>query len=271
MQTLLASLSARQFASAGYDPRLNVEGSGPPLVFVPGMDGTGRLFYRQVPLLAPRFRVATYALRDGATRMETLLDDLDRVVSTVAPNGEHAVVVGESFGGTLALSYALAHPERVGALVVINSFPRFLPQFRLRLALGAIQVMPWGVMGIVRRVTAVRLHSRDTEREEVHYFLRQTRGTTRRGYVSRLRVLKEYDVRGRLSDIRVPTLFIAADEDHLIPSLEQASYMVARVPGATLHVLDGHGHACLIAPGVDLAEILSDWQGRTRCRGSDSA
>lgn len=256
-----ASRPTRQTASTSYDNQLTVEGSGPPLIFVPGMDGTGRLFYRQVPLLAPRFRVATYRLRDDARRMAELVEDLDAVIQAVAPDGEPAVVLGESFGGTLALSYALHHPERVRGLVVINSFSRFLPQVRLRLALAAIHMMPWGVMGIVRRVTAFRLHSRHTHRAEVRYFLRQTRGTTRRGYAGRLRILEEYDVRDRLAEIRVPTLFLAADEDHLIPSVEQASYMAARVPGATLRVLEGHGHACLIAPGVDLNAIIDDWSG----------
>ncbi len=246
-------------APATYDPRLQVEGGGPPLIFVPGMDGTGRLFYRQMPLLALRFRVGTYRLRDGAERMETLVEDLEGVIGAIAPGGEPAVIVGESFGGTLALSFALAHPERVRALVVVNSFPRFLPQFRLRLAHGAVRVMPWSVMGLVRRVTAFRLHSRHTHRSEIRYFLQQTRGTTRQGYLGRLRMLRDYDVRARLADILVPTLFIAADQDRLIPSVQAARYMAERVPGASSRVLEGHRHACLIAPGVDLAEILREW------------
>jgi len=59
---------------AEYDWRLAVEGSGEPLVLVPGMDGTGQLFYRQVPLLARSYRVATYALRNEASTMATLVD-----------------------------------------------------------------------------------------------------------------------------------------------------------------------------------------------------
>jgi pimeloyl-ACP methyl ester carboxylesterase len=249
-----------QVATVRYDNQMAVEGSGPPLIFVPGMDGTGRLFYRQVPLLASHFRVGTYALRDDAKQMGELVEDLDHTIQTIAPDGQPAVVVGESFGGTLALSYTLAHPERVRWLVVINSFARFLPQFRLRLARAGVRSMPWGVMGIVRRVTAFRLHSRHTHRSEIRYFLRQTKGTTRHGYLGRLGMLAEYDVRARLGEIRVPTLFIASDEDHLIPSVEQATYMAARVPGATMRVLEGHGHACLIAPGVDLGAILREWQ-----------
>jgi len=248
-----------QTAVSDYDPGVRVEGTGTPVIFVPGMDGTGRLFYRQVPLLARRFRVATYALRDDAPDMETLIADLARVLDAVAPQTP-AVVIGESFGGTLALSFALAHPERVRALVVLNSFPRFLPQVRLHLAMLGIRMMPWGVMHLVRRVTAFRLHSPHTHRSEVKFFLEKTRGTTRRGYLSRLRILRQYDVRDRLGRIAVPTLFLAAECDHLIPSVAQANYMAARVPGATVRVLHGHGHACLIAPGIDLADIIAAWE-----------
>lgn len=252
-----------QTGMTAYDPDVRVEGTGAPLVFVPGMDGTGRLFHRQVPLLARRFRVATYALRDDAPDMETLVADLARVLDDVAPQTP-AVVIGESFGGTLALSFAHAYPERVRALVVLNSFPRFLPQLRLHLAMLGIRMMPWGAMRLVRRVTALRLHSPHTHRSEVKYFLAQTRQTTRRGYLGRLRILTKYDVRDRLARIAVPTLFLAADGDHLIPSVEQGTYMAARVPGATLRVLTGHGHACLIAPGVDLAQIIADWERETQ-------
>ena len=61
-----------------YDPHLTIRGSGPPVVLVPGMDGTGELFYRQVPTLARSFRVATFALRDSARSMDVLVADLER-------------------------------------------------------------------------------------------------------------------------------------------------------------------------------------------------
>jgi pimeloyl-ACP methyl ester carboxylesterase len=94
----------------------------------------------------------------------------------------------------------------------------------------------------------------------VKQFLRLTAGATREGYVNRLRLLTRYDVRTQLRDIRSPTLFLAAEEDHLVPSVMHAEYMARQVPAATLRILDGHGHACLIAPGVDLAQILADWR-----------
>ena len=251
---------------AHYDPGITIRGSGPPLVLVPGLDGTGLLFYRQIPLLAAHYRVATWALRDDAPSMDVLVDDLRAVVDAVSIGHGRALVVGESFGGTLALSFALAHPDRTTGVVAINSFARVLPQPYLLLALAGIRAMPWGAMRLVRHLTAWRLHSPHTHRAEVRRFLSLTKATTRSGYLSRLRILRAYDVRERLATLAVPALFVASDRDHLIPSLREATRMAARVPDGALHVLRGHGHACLIAPGVDLAEILHDWQAGRRHR-----
>jgi len=133
-------------AGPEYDWRLSVQGTGEALVLVPGMDGTGQLFYRQTPSLSESFRTATYALRNNATTMDTLVDDLAGLIEAVAPETGRAVVVGESFGGALAMSFALARPEQVSALVVLNSFPYFAPRFRLRLARYGLALLPWGAM-----------------------------------------------------------------------------------------------------------------------------
>jgi pimeloyl-ACP methyl ester carboxylesterase len=247
-------------AHGEYDPRISVKGEGQPLVLVPGMDGTGLLFYRQVPLLARRFRVATYRLRDDAGRMEVLVDDLAGVVDRVSNAGRPALLVGESFGGALSMSFALRCPERAAGLVVVNSFPHFRPHLRLNLAIYGLRVVPWGAMRLVRNLTGFRMHSRYTHRDEIRRFKELTARATKRGYIDRLRILRDYDVLEELADLRIPTLFLAADEDHLVPAVKQAELMANRVPGARVRVLSGHGHVCLIAPNVDLAQIIAEWR-----------
>jgi len=243
-----------------YDWRLSVTGDGDPLVLVSGMDGTGQLFHRQVPSLARRFLTATYALRNDAHDMNTLVGDLGRVVSTLTPDARRAVLVGESFGGALVMSFALAHPEQVSALVVLNSFPYFAPQYRLRLARYGLALLPWGMMSLVRRATAFRLHSTHTHRDEIRHFMEVTASASRTGYLNRLQILMSYDIRDRLHALQPPTLFLASDEDHLVPSVQQATLMAAHAPNATLRVLRGHGHICLIAPDLDLANIIYAWR-----------
>jgi pimeloyl-ACP methyl ester carboxylesterase len=247
-------------ADPDYDWRLSVQGTGEALVLVPGMDGTGQLFYRQTPSLSESFRTATYALRSAAKTMDTLVGDLARVIDTIAPETRRAVVVGESFGGALAMSFALARPEQVSALVVLNSFPYFAPRIRLRLARYGLALLPWGAMTVIRRATAFRLHSAHTHRDEIRRFMELTASADREGYINRLEVLLSYDIRDRLHDLRPPALFLAAEQDHLVPSVQQAQLMISRVPRATLRVLHGHGHICLIAPEIDLAEIVTAWR-----------
>jgi pimeloyl-ACP methyl ester carboxylesterase len=252
----------------GYDAWLRVVGTGRLLVYVPGMDGTGELFYKQIPRLSRRYRVATYRLRDDAPDMATLVEDLARVIRLVG-GGEPAVLVAESFGGALSMSFALAHPGLVRALVLLNTFPYFKPQRRLRAGILGTRLLPsWSAMRLVRRLTAFRLHSRFTHRAEVRRFLELTALSTRAGYLSRLRILRRYDVRERLRDITHPTLLLAATEDHLIPSVEQAHLMASRLPNATMKVLEGHGHSCFLAASLDLAELLTEWEGERQQIGA---
>lgn len=229
-------------------------------MLVPGLDGTGLLFYRQIPLIARSYLVASYALRDTATTMETLVADLGEIVEAVAPEDGRAIVIGESFGGALALSFALTRPDRVRGLIVLNSFPYFRPQIRLHAAIAGLHAIPWGAMRLIRRLTAFRLHSRHTHRDEIARFMQLTARASRDGYVNRLRILTRYDIRERLPDLRPPALFLAAEQDHLVPSVEQARFMSERAPGSVMRILAAHGHICLISHDIDLGEILNQWR-----------
>lgn len=228
-----------------------------PLVLVPGIDGTGLLFYRQLPLLESRYAVTTTRLRDGARAMDELVADLHR--SVTAASDRPVTLLGESFGGALALSYALAHPERVGRLVILNSFAHFGSPARLWLGYHLLRATPWGMMRLVRQLNGRRMHSQGTDPEEIRRFLQLMQNTTREGYLSRLQILRDYDIREQLQELRVPVLYLAADRDVLVPSVDQARMMAARTPQSTMRVLEGHGHSCLIAPDLDLAAILDQW------------
>jgi pimeloyl-ACP methyl ester carboxylesterase len=241
-----------------YNPQLTIEGSGPALVLVPGINGGGQLFYRQVPRLRAGYRVATYSLRDDADAMETLVADLHGIVDRVTSPKGRAIIVGESFGGALALTFAFAHPERVEALVILNSFAHFGSQLQLKLA--RLNILPWSAMRLLRRLTAWRLHSRHTDSSEVERFIQLTADATRRGYLNRLELLRRYDVRLQLGELEAPALFLAAEEDHLLPAVSHARYMAERAPRGTLRILQGHGHICLIAHDLDLSELIDQWR-----------
>jgi pimeloyl-ACP methyl ester carboxylesterase len=75
----------------------------------------------------------------------------------------------------------------------------------------------------------------------------------------RLQLIEEFDVEHRLSEIQTPTLFIAGDRDLLIPSVKEAHAMTRRMPNASVRVIKGGGHACLLGSRVRLDELLAGW------------
>jgi pimeloyl-ACP methyl ester carboxylesterase len=127
-------------------------------------------------------------------------------------------------------------------------------------AVAGLTILPWGAMRLVRHLTAWRLHSRHTHRAEVTRFIERTTDATKSGYINRLTLLRHYDVRDQLRHLEPPVLFLAAEEDHLVPSVVQARDMAERTPEATLRILEGHGHICLIAPDLDLSAIVTEWR-----------
>ncbi len=231
------------------------------IILVPGLDGTALLFYRQIPLLAKQFNVVAFPLPNESDRsMRDLTDELRTLIDEVAPRG--AILCGESFGGALSLSTALAHPDAVRGLVILNSFARVPQRAKLRVAPTALKMVPWAAMPLVRRFTEHRLHSPHALPEDLAEFHERSKQIGREGYIRRLEILWDYDVRDQLHRIEAPTLFLAGDLDQLIPSVEQAEFMSARVPNAEMQVLEGYGHICLINHDLDLLDYVGPWWDR---------
>lgn len=193
--------------------------------------------------------------------MDELVDDLANVIDHASPTGEPTTIVAESFGGALAMSFAMRYRERVGAMVVLNSFAHLPATWRLHAAIGGMHILPWPITRRIQQLSARRHHSPTTPREDVSQAQQLRTASTRIGYVNRLRMLSRYDVRDSLPELHVPTLFLAADRDALIPAVSQATFMASRAPNGTLRILEGHGHACLIAPDVDVGQLMEEWQG----------
>ena len=63
-----------------------------------------------------------------------------------------------------------------------------------------------------------------------------------------------------------PTLFLAGDRDQLVPSVEEGRFMAARVPDATLQILEGYGHICLTNHDLDLLDYVGPWLDGSEAR-----
>jgi pimeloyl-ACP methyl ester carboxylesterase len=237
-----------------------VEGSGPPFVYVCGIEGTGRLFYKQAADLARDHTVVSFALRgEGRYAMARLVEDLAWVVRDVGRGP--ATVLGESFGGLLTLAAALEHRELFERMILVNTFAHFSD--RLRIHAGCVLFpLAYSLLKTYRTRSARRfLFGEDVSEEDRREFRERTRTVPREGYLSRLRIIRDTDLRPRLKEIGTPALVVAGTEDRFLDSVSAARLLAASLPRARLKLLEGTGHVALLSPRVRVREWLGEFDG----------
>jgi 3-oxoadipate enol-lactonase len=236
------------------------EGSGPAIVYVCGIEGTGRLFYKQAADLARDHTVVSFALRgEGRYTMPRLVEDLAWVLREVG--GGPATVLGESFGGLLTMAAALEHPELFGRMILVNTFPHF--RQRAKIHLGCVLFGAFYPAMKAHRTRAARhvLFGPDVSEEDRRLFREHTRVVPREGYVSRMRIIRDTDLRPRLGEIKVPALVVAGTADRLLDSVPAARLLAAGLPRARLKLLEGTGHVALLSGRVRVREWLDEFDG----------
>jgi pimeloyl-ACP methyl ester carboxylesterase len=118
----------------GHDLAVHCTGSGSPTVVIlhgwidqPGV--TSHAYYG--PLtgeLKPDFRVCSYDRAnvgdsetvDGTQTPEMVVGDLDGLMEAMGDDGPY-VLIGQSAGGMVAAAYAVAHPEKVAGMVMVDA------------------------------------------------------------------------------------------------------------------------------------------------------
>lgn len=243
--------------------RLYVEahGEGTPVVLSCAYCTTHENFRPQVaPLVDHGMRVLLWDYRghgqseapddDAAYSPEIVVEDLHRVLEWGAP-GEQAVVGGLSFGGMLSLHYYLQHPERVQALVLIDSGPGFKnPEAQAKWAAQtertAFFLESRGLAAFMDGKAGATTIGRDpslpaAKAARAAIVAQDPRALGRFGKnVSAVAP----GVIDDLADIAVPTLIVVGEEDDAY--MRAAGLMAARIPGACRVDLEGAGHICNI-------------------------
>jgi class 3 adenylate cyclase/alpha-beta hydrolase superfamily lysophospholipase len=177
----------------------------------------------------------------GAPPLETRMDDLRAVMD--AASSERAAIVAVSEGVPMSLLFAATYPERTSALVMMGGFPRALwaPDY------------PWGwteeryrqeheadMTMFGPRDVAVRTF-KEFFGQGFESWIDYWRKSASPAMVTALsRLNAEIDVRGVLTSIRVPTLLVHGENDHV--PIDGARYMADRIPGARLIELAGARH-----------------------------
>lgn len=234
----------------------------PAVVFLHGFSLDTRTWNGQVDAFSERYRVVRYDLRgfgrsavpeEGVTYQHQ--EDLRALLDTLAI--DRTAVIGQSFGGAVALDFALQHPQRVSALVTVGAV---MPGFNTP-ELAALSREIWNT-GRTGGVDAARALLVDCALFDVANERPASRTAVREivaGYSgwdwtnTDPAAWAEPKCEENLGLIAAPTLVVLGEREfsdmrHVADALE------AGVPGARKVVLPGLGHL----PNMEDAEAFNE-------------
>jgi 3-oxoadipate enol-lactonase len=230
-------------------------GQGRPVVLVHGLGMTRAMWDWQWPALTRRFHVVRYdLLGHGESDKPRTAYSLGRFADQLAVllDGlglERAALVGFSLGGMIVRAFALAHPERVSALAVLNSPHARTEAERAAVSLRVEQAAREGPQATVE--AALARWFTETYAARHPEVLERVRGWILANdpevYPLIYRVLAEGDAElaETVAAIRCPTLAITGGEDHG-NSPDMARRLAALIPGARAEIIPGLRHMGLV-------------------------
>jgi len=248
------------------------QGDGPPLVVVPGLHGRWEWAKPALRRLAESCRTISYSLcgdigskrpLDPELGFDNYVRQLDAVLDQAGI--ERAALCGVSFGGFVALRYAVARPDRVSALVLASA-PG--PGFRPNVQQSRWLSKPWASAPAFVLTSPIRMWP------EIHaaipgwggrvgFLMRQGVRCVAAPIVpslmaARMRGAFALDFQAHHDRIAAPTLVVTGEEplDRVVPVASTRAY-ASLIPRAEYKVIHGTGHMAVLTQPVMFADVVS--------------
>jgi pimeloyl-[acyl-carrier protein] methyl ester esterase len=178
------------------------------------------------------------------------------------------LLVGWSLGGMLAMQLAHTYPEKVAALALIATTPRFtategwphgcapslLDNFGQGVASQSARTMS--------RFFALMFHGDGLPRNSFNTIARaavdRDNPPTRPGLEAGLSLLATLDLRAGAAEIDQPALVMHGSDDAVVP-VGAGEWLARTLPNATLHRFERCGHAPFLSQPESFQHILEAW------------
>jgi pimeloyl-ACP methyl ester carboxylesterase len=164
---------------------------------------------------------------------------------------QKAILVGNSAGGTVAINAALAQPERVQALVLVDAavyttggsspLMRLLFQLPQMDRIGPLFVRSISVRGMEILTMAWHDPSRITEEIKAAYRKPLQADHWDVGLWQMTKTSRSSDLSIHLQELKPPVLVVTGEDDRIVPT-ENSLRLAKDIPGAQLVVFKNCGH-----------------------------
>ncbi|MFF8971777.1 alpha/beta fold hydrolase [Streptomyces sp. NPDC014995] len=243
-------------ATLTYDDEGPRDGGGVPLVFVHGWTANRHRWDHQVAHFSQRRRVIRLDLRGhgesrgaGVKTVDALAEDVLALLDHLKI--ERFVLVGHSMGGMISQTIALAHPERVERMVLVNSIGRMAYSRGRGLLMAVSTLVPFKLF-VAANIQ--RAFAPGYPREEIRQYVKSSADTPREVVMTLYGAMRAFDVLDRVGEIRTPTLMIHGYHDIQLP-VRQMLRMAKAYPDATVRILDA-GHELPVEKPAELTAAI---------------
>ena len=228
----------------GVNLNYEVHGEGPALLLTHGYSATSRMWRGQIDAFSRHFQLILWDMRGhgrsdypvdpGAYSEAATVADMAALLDAVG--AEKAIVGGLSLGGYMSLAFHLALPERVRALLIIDTGPGYRnDEAREGWNRNALRTAERFETEGLERLAGGSAETRAGEHRDARGLALAARG---------MLTQKDARVISSLPTIAVPSLVVVGAND--MPFLAASDYMAAKIPGARKMVIADAGHAANI-------------------------
>ncbi len=237
-------------------------GSAPAVVFAHGAGGNHLSWWQQVPHFMDRFTCVVFDHRGYGRSTDVpdrpggamYVDDFRALLDHAGI--KRATLVAQSMGGWTCLGFALAHPERVERLLMCDTHGGLASDEITSIWRAALRAPEGQPRDGAHPAAGVRMHREQPELyflyEEIAALNEERTGAE---IMALLRAAGAPTV-AEVSTLKMPVLFIAGDEDVLIPPavLDLAA---AAIPGARVERVTEAGHSVYFERAQQFNAILA--------------
>ena len=246
-------------------------GQGQPLVLLHSLLSDRASFDAIVPRLSQSFRVIVPELPGfGQSRAVSggLAGVADRMAEAVtdAAGADEAIVLGNGYGGFVALQMAIRHPEIAAKLVLADCGAAFTEPGREAFRNMAAASKAKGLAAItevaMRRLFAPEFQADhpDLMRDRREAFLR----TDPEVFRAACDALAELDLRPQLARVDIPVLVLVGEHDEATPP-PMSHELAAGLPHARLKMIAGCAHVPQLQSPEMFLDAIGDFLPASSC------